>query len=209
MTKKILLIFILIAISSVGLYAYQKTGSATKTATKSTAVKMGSLKISFAIDGKTSIERRDLKFTVNGKISRINVKEGQEVKRGQLLMSLDTQDVQKNLQKDLKDFLITRNSFEQTTQVTYPSGGYVDNKDTIKRVLENTQYSLDKSVLDVEIRNIALKESYLYAPIDGLGLPQASKQGSCKYPKWWLSYHCKPGSLYFEICRRHRGSKGQ
>lgn len=160
--------------------------------------KIGDLKISFAIDGKTQIERRDLKFTVSGKVSHIAVKEGDSVKKWQYLMALDTQDVQKNLQKDLKDYLITRNNFEQTTQVTYPNGALTD---TIKRVLENNQYTLDKSVLDVEVQNIALRESYLYSPIDGVVAAINFKEGETTSTQSTTSVAAtivKPGSLTFE-----------
>lgn len=201
MFKKIFLgILVMVVLVGGGIFLNSKLNASAKVALKTTVVKQGSLKIAFTIDGKTSIERRDLKFTVNGKVSSIPVKEGQIVKRGQYLMALDTQDVQKNLQRDLKDYMIARNSFEQTTQVSYPSGGYVDTKDTIKRVLENTQYSLDKSVLDVEIRNIALKDSYLYSPIDGIVSAINVKQGETTNTQnsEAVITITKPNTLYFE-----------
>ena len=178
MVKKVFFtIFVILALAGGFFYINKNLNTETKVPLKTAEVKRGTLRISFTIDGKTAIERRDLKFTVSGKVSNIAVKEGQIVKRNQYLMSLDTQDVQKNLQKDLKDYMVARNNFEQTTQVTYPSGSYVDNKDTIKRVLENTQFTLDKSVLDVEIRSVALKESSLYSPIDGVISMINIKQG--------------------------------
>lgn len=201
MTKKIFLVLLIIfSLIGGGIFVSSKLNASPKEVQKTVPVKQGSLKIAFSIDGKTSIERRDLKFTVNGKVSNIAVKEGQTVKRGQYLISLDTQDVQKNLQKDLKDYMIARNSFEQTTQVTYPSGGYVDDRDTIKRVLQNTQYSLDKSVLDVEIRNIALKESSLYSPIDGIVSAINIRQGETTNTQnsEAVITITKPDSLYFE-----------
>jgi RND family efflux transporter MFP subunit len=160
--------------------------------------KIGDLTISFAIDGKTQLERRDLKFIVSGKVSHIAVKEGDEVKKWQYLMALDTQDVQKNLQKDLKDYLITRNNFEQTTQITYPDGALTD---TIKRSLENNQYALDKSVLDVELQDIALRESYLYSPIDGVVAQINFKEGETTNTQSTTSVAMtivKPESLTFE-----------
>ncbi len=201
MTKKILFAFLfVVSLIGGGIFLNSKLSSSVKAVPKNTNAKLGNLKIAFTIDGKTSIERRDLKFTVNGKVSSISVKEGQLVKKGQYLMGLDTQDVQKNLQKDLKDYMIARNSFEQTTQVTYPTGEYVDTKDTIKRVLQNTQYSLDKSVIDVEIRNIALKDSYLYSPIDGVVSAINIKQGETTNTQnsQAVITITKPGSLYFE-----------
>ncbi len=198
MTKKIVAGGIVLRIILVsGWFVFTRSqASATQNVTTAT-VKQGSLKIAFSIDGKTFIDRRDLRFTVSGKVSHIAVTEGQSVKKGQYLMSLDTQDVQKNLDKDLKDYLITRNTFEQTNRVTYPQGALTD---TIKRALENTQYTLDKSVLDVEIRNIALKESYLYAPIDGIVSAINIKDGETVNTQNGSSVITitKPNSLLFE-----------
>lgn len=196
--KKIILIAG-IGIFVTGLVYYfaivQKT--APQTELKTATVRRGTLKIAFSIDGKTAVERRDLKFTVSGKVSHIAVKEGQEVKKWQYLMALDTQDVQKNLEKNLKDYLITRNTFDQTGQVTYSSGAL---NDTMKRALENTQYTLDKSVLDVEIKNIALKESYLYSPIDGVVSAINIKEGEATNTQngGVVITITKPGSLAFE-----------
>jgi RND family efflux transporter MFP subunit len=180
-----------------GVVAFLKLRPAKVVEQKTATAKMGTLKIAFSIDGKTVIERRDPKFTVSGKVVHIAVKEGQEVKRGQYLMALDTRDVQKNLEKDLKDYLVTRNTFDQTKEVTYPQGALTD---TIKRALQNSQYGLDKSVLDVEIRDIALKESYLYSPIDGVVSSLGIKEGETVNTQNSSSIITitKPGSLTFD-----------
>jgi len=201
MKKKIFITLVAISIIITLAYAVYYLSNASTLESQSEivteAARIGDLKIAFSIDGKTSIERRDLKFTVNGKVSHIGVNEGQEVKKWQYLMALDTQDVKKNLEKDLKDYLITRNTFEQINQVTYPNGALTD---TIKRALESTQYSLDKSVLDVEIQDIALRESYLYSPIDGVVASINIKDGETTNTQSSLAVLTivKPGSLTFE-----------
>jgi len=197
MRKKILVLAIVGTLFGVGLYFYNQKNSSSQKQVKTIIAKRGNLKIAFSIDGKTAVERRDLKFTVSGKVAHIAVKEGQEVKKWQYLMALDTQDVQKNLEKNLKDYLITRNTFDQTGQVTYPAGAL---NDTMKRALENTQYTLDKSVLDVEIKNIALKESYLYSPIDGIVSAINIKDGEATNTQngGVVITITKPGSLTFE-----------
>jgi len=197
MNKKIvLLVGFVVVFLGVGFYVFNLKQTPVKEIKTATA-RIGTLKIAFSIDGKTAIERRDLKFTVSGKVTHIAVKEGQEVKKWQYLMALDTQDVQKNLEKNLKDYLITRNSFDQTGQVTYPAGAL---NDTMKRALENSQYTLDKSVLDVEIKNIALKESYLYSPIDGIVSAVNIKEGETTNTQNGsvVITITKPGSLVFE-----------
>lgn len=198
MLKKLLGFSLLLGIILLaGWYLYTRSKTNTSSIGRTAVAKQGTLKIAFSIDGKTSIERRDLKFTVSGKVSHIAVVEGQTVKKGQYLMALNTQDVQKNLEKDLKDYLITRNTFEQTNRVTYPQGALTD---TMKRALENTQYTLDKSVLDVEIRAIALKESYLYAPIDGIVSALTIKEGEAVNTQNGSTVITitKPNSLVFE-----------
>lgn len=195
--KKIILIGAAIVVAGAGLVFLLRQKTSGAAPVKTATAKTGTLRIAFSIDGKTVIERRDLKFTVNGKVNNIAVKEGQAVKKWQYLMGLDTQDVQKNLEKDLKDYLIARNSFDQTGLVTYPSGSLTD---TVKRTLENSQYSLDKSVLDVEIRNIALKESYLYSPIDGIVSSINIREGETTNTQNGTAVITvtKPGSLSFE-----------
>lgn len=195
--KTILILGILSALFLAGLYIFGIQKTQAKKEIKTAIARIGTLKIAFSLDGKTAIERRDLKFTVSGKVSHIAVKEGQEVKKWQYLMALDTQDVQKNLEKNLKDYLITRNTFDQTSQVTYPAGAL---NDTMKRALENTQYTLDKSVLDVEIKNIALKESYLYSPIEGIVSAINIKEGEATNTQngGVVITITKPGSLTFE-----------
>jgi len=195
--KTLFILGALLVLFGISFYIFGKQNVTSKKEIKTTTVRRGGLKIAFSIDGKTAVERRDLKFTVSGKVADIGVKEGQEIKKWQYLMALDTQDVQKNLEKTLKDYLITRNTFDQTGQVTYPAGAL---NDTMKRALENTQYTLDKSVLDVEIKNIALKESYLYSPIDGIVSAINIKEGEATNTQngGVVITITKPGSIAFE-----------
>jgi HlyD family secretion protein len=83
---------------------------------------------------------------------------------------MDVREVQKNLEKSLRDYSSTRNDFDEMTKVTYGSGAvpsYTMN-DTIKRILEKNQWDLDKAVLDVELKSLALEYSRLSTPIAGI-----------------------------------------
>ena len=112
-------------------------------------------------------------------------------------MALDSQDVQKNLDKTLKDYMITRNNFDQTSQVTYADKIVTD---TIRRALENNQYNLDKSVMDVDLKSIALKESYLYSPIEGTVSAINYKEGETVNSQNAVAAVTitKPGAISFE-----------
>jgi RND family efflux transporter MFP subunit len=198
MTKK-LIVIILVGLTGLvsGYFVITRYLVKPKLEIKTAVAKKDNLKISFAIDGNTLIERRDLKFNVSGKVSKVYVKEGQEVKKGQLLVSLDATDVAKNLERDLRDYSIARNNFDETTKVTYPDGATTD---TLMRILQNTQYTLDKSVLDVEIQNEALRASKLYSPIAGIVSVVNTKDGetvntSSANPIVTVTV---PGSLVFE-----------
>jgi len=166
MNLKTLVIIITLSVGGfITLTQYSKTTSQPTTEVKTATAKKSSLQIATEIDGLSVVDRRDLKFNVNGKVYKVAVKEGQLVKKGQLLISLDSRDVQKNLESTLKDYSIARNTFDQTGQVTYADKVLTD---TIRRSLDNSQYTLDKSVIAVELKSIALKESYLYAPVAGV-----------------------------------------
>src|SRR3989344_8407979 len=54
----------------------------------------------------------NLKFQTSGKVSSINVKQGDYVKKGQLIAKLDTADLQKRLKADLNSYFKERLHFE-------------------------------------------------------------------------------------------------
>ena len=54
----------------------------------------------------------NLKFQTSGKVSSINVKQGDYVKKGQLIAKLDTVDLQKRLKADLNSYFKERLDFE-------------------------------------------------------------------------------------------------
>lgn len=117
--------------------------------------------VSGSIEAKETVQ---LHFLTSGKVAGINVQEGDLVSKGQTLVSLDVADLKKNLQKDLNDYMTARTNFDQQNADAQNTLW----TDTIKRLVNKQQYSLDNSVLDVELSDIALKNSYLVAPIAGI-----------------------------------------
>ncbi len=119
------------------------------------------LSVSGQIDSE---EKAALKFQTTGYLSWLGVKEGDPVKKYQTIASLDQESVKKNLQKDLNDYLSNRWDFEQgkdnySGQAVTPA---------IQRILDKNQFSLNNTVLDVEIQNLAVQYSNLWSPIDGI-----------------------------------------
>jgi len=160
--------WILLIVIILGLFLYQTVNSAnnSKTNKKSYTVKKEDLSETLSLSGKIDAEEKAvLRFPSSGKLAWVGVREGDYVKKYQMLASLDQRQVKKTLEKYLYDYSKERNDFEESNKVTYPDGAV---NDTIKRILEKNQYDLNKAVLDVELQNIALEYSYLYTPIEGI-----------------------------------------
>jgi len=94
----------------------------------------------------------------------VGVKEGDAVEAYQTLASLDVQQVQKTLEKELRDYSSERNDFDEAKEVTYKDKAITD---TVKRILEKNQWDLEQAVMDVELQTIAKQWAYLTTPIAG------------------------------------------
>ena len=105
----------------------------------------------------------NLKFQTSGKVAYINVKQGDYVKKGQLIAKLDTVDLQKRLKADLNLYFKERLDFEDVKD-SQPGGPA---SEELKRIAQRAQADLDNSVIDVELRDLAIKYSNLYSPIEG------------------------------------------
>lgn len=146
-----------------------------KKATSITTVKVSRHNFSKSLtsSGKTKAEKSvDLKFQGAGKLAWVGVTEGASVSAYQIIARLDTREVQKNLEKSLRDYSNERNDFDEAGLITYGSRktDATNNllNDTIKRLLEKNQWDLEKTVLDVELKQLALEFATLITPISGI-----------------------------------------
>lgn len=118
------------------------------------------------IESETSVK---LNFLTPGKLVYVGAKKGDYVKKWQTIAALDSRTVQKNLQDDLLDYSKQRNTFDQTNADNRNAKKPDDAvNDTMKRILQNNQYDLEKSVISVELQSLAKEQSYLTSPIDGI-----------------------------------------
>jgi len=156
----VLLVIIVTQVSATTKKATEKPYS------EKTLVKKGNLENIVSASGKIqSNSVISLKFQTSGLLTYVGVKKGDIVKKGQLVASLDRRELEKNLKKKLNDYLTERWTFEEDKQETYKDQAL---SNTIQRALDKNQFALEKSVIDVEIVDIALKFSNLYSPIDGI-----------------------------------------
>jgi RND family efflux transporter MFP subunit len=119
------------------------------------------LEVSGLVDAK---EKASLRFIAGGKVVYIGAKEGEFVKKFQTIATIDRATLQKQLQQDLNDYLTERWDWEQTLDNskdrTLPKSELRDK--------DQEQWALENTVLDVEIRDIAIRNTALYSPLDGL-----------------------------------------
>lgn len=165
--KKITAVFI---IAIFAIFAFSRFFGGKKEEIKTAQVKRGDIVIAVSASGKIKAkEAVDLKFQTSGKLIWVGVKEGDKVKKGQAIAQLDQRELQKDLEKALRDYSKERNDFEEEYRVTYgaqtPQTALTN---TIRRILEKNQWDLEKAVLDVELKDLALKYSTLVTPIDGI-----------------------------------------
>jgi len=109
-------------------------------------------------------EVANLRFQNSGKLVWVGVKEGDRVKKWQTIASLDKAELKKSLQTQFNNYRT------QLSQFWDIQDKYKDMviSDTIQRILDRTQYSLDNSVINYEITDMAIKEASLVSPINGV-----------------------------------------
>jgi multidrug efflux pump subunit AcrA (membrane-fusion protein) len=141
-------------------------------------------------DGKVASQNEaKLQFQTSGKLTYLPFKEGDTVKRGQTVASLDTYAIQRQMTIALNNYRSTRDTFDQvqnnsgtgvlqgqqkySLDVTNRAGisgqGEVDIiNDMAKRIVDQNQATLDNSVAQVELVNYSLQLATLTSPIDGI-----------------------------------------
>ena len=124
-----------------------------------------------------SLNQANLSFQTLGKIQRINVKEGDTVKEGNLIAYLDAKSQAENVQyyKDARD-IIVRNIelFTKDKQESEDSvGGETEYNITLRRY--NEQLSQAEAAYQGQIA--ALSNSYIYSPVDGTVVDITKEEG--------------------------------
>lgn len=110
----------------------------------------------------------NLHFQNSGKLVWVGIKIGDRVKRGQAIASLDKEQLKKNLATQFNNYRTQLSQFNDTQEQYKTVKQNLLVTDTIQRILDRTQYSLDNSVINYEITDMAIKESVLVSPIAGV-----------------------------------------
>lgn len=157
-------------------------------------VKKQNLKESLTFSGEIDAEEKvTLRFQTSGRLSWVGVKEGDFVKKFETIASLDQREVKRKLEKMLQDYLSERADYDQDV-----SDYKVITNDTVKRILEKSQYGLNKAVLDVEIQNLSIEFSNLFTPIQGVVTKVSSPYAGVNVTPVQAEFEViNPTSIYF------------
>ncbi len=134
-------------------------------------IKKEILKETLSLSGEIDAEEKvTLKFQTSGRLAWVGVKEGDYVKKYQVIASLDQRDLKNRLRKHLNTFTSQRLTFDQTKD-DYWNKQY-DLSESIRksaeRTLQDSQYDLNNAVLDVELQSLTVEYANLWTPIEGI-----------------------------------------
>ena len=135
--------------------------------------------------GNIEIRQVDLSFLVDGKIDNVFVEEGDVVKKGQLLATLDSRDYEINLKKAYFQKEETFSLNEENTSK------YERNKELCKAEIESDEYcttllnnkkqsnsKYKKDIENLEFQKLQLSYTKLFAPQDGIISTRAQEMGA-------------------------------
>lgn len=197
---------LLILIVGVGFYLnQQKTAQAKKEKETTYSITRQDIRETLSLAGDIQADEHViLRFPTSGRLSWVGVKEGDIVKKYQTIANLDQRELRKKLQKSLLSYSQTRNTFDQAGSDNQRIGDQPTNDldlgDKMKRLLENSQYGLDSSVLDVELTNLSIEYSNLFTPIEGMVIRIDSKYAGVNITAAQAEFEIvNPKTLYFSF----------
>lgn len=162
---------VVILILIVGYFFYRAKKNDAKAEQKTYTIKRETLRQTLSVSGEMNVDEKvSLKFQSGGRLAWVGVKEGDYIKKGTGIASLDQRQLEKTLQKYLNTYSKQRQSFEQTVdnndQLTLSLSQ--DLRNQAQRLIEQGQFDLNNSVIDVEVQTLAKENTYLTSPIDGV-----------------------------------------
>lgn len=162
-TKKRLIIALIVIVLIVGVGIVRGRNNVTNIETSE--VSNGSLNDTITASARVEAGTvANLSFLTSGKLSWVGAKEGDSVRVGQPLASLDRKELELQLRKLL-------NNFEREFTDFDDSNANVQDDvltDEVRRIKKRAQIDLNQTVLDVEIQNSAIKFSSLTSPLNGI-----------------------------------------
>lgn len=216
--KKWVIALIIIFLIVGGIAAYNAFVPKTYPEDKTYKVQRTDLEDFLALSGEVSAgEKASLQFQTGGFLTWVGVKEGDSVTANQGIASLDQRQLQAQFKKYLNNYEITRREFDQTKDDTEDMNeASSEIHDQLKRLAEQSQFSLNNSVIDVELQQLALQYSYLSTPIAGVVTRVDAPNAGVNIPMGAVFEVVNPSTLYFsatvdqtEVTKIQEGMTGE
>src|SRR3989344_1219728 len=132
-------------------------------------IKKGNIVESISVTGSVNSENSvDLTFQIPGTLTYIAGKTGAYVNKYQTIAAIDQRSAQKNLEQALIDYSKQRITFDTTVENNQNRTPQQALNDTMKRLLQDNQYDLDKTVNSVELQDLVKQKSFISTPISGI-----------------------------------------
>lgn len=169
--KRWYLVLAIVLISVFVFFRFRNSADSAEKKVDTYKVKKENLKETLTLSGEIDAEEKvSLKFQTSGRLAWVGVKEGDEVKKFQVIASLDQRDLKNRMQKYLNTYSSQRLSFEQSKDDNWNKQFDLSEsvREKAERTLEDSQYDLNNSVLDVELQSLSLEYANLWTPIAGI-----------------------------------------
>ncbi|MFA5749728.1 MAG: efflux RND transporter periplasmic adaptor subunit [Candidatus Shapirobacteria bacterium] len=173
--KKIIIIGLILILSGFGIFKV-RAQSAPKTETKFNVKKetiiqpkRETIKDEITLTGFIDAAiKTELRFQTSGQLAWVGVKVGDKVKKYQAIASLNKEELKKQLQVDFNNYRSALATFDDT-QDDYKKekDGFILTDD-MKRILVRSQNTLNNSVINYELQDLAIKYATLITPINGI-----------------------------------------
>lgn len=195
--KFILLILIVVTAIVAGVFVFKR--SQQPETFETVAPQYQDLKQTLDINGSLKADAAvSLRFPASSRLTWVGVKRGDYVNAWQAIAKVDTRTLEKQLKQDLNTF---EKQFRNHDQVLddYDYYGTPDLNKEVTRILENANFDLQNSVLNVEIRDLSIRLSTLTTPIAGIVTHIDTPIAGVTVSPTDLFQIVNPDSLYFAI----------
>lgn len=138
--------------------------------------------------------KANLQFQTSGQLAWVGIKVGDKVKKYQAIASLNKEILKKQLQSDFNNYKTAASNFYDKADE------YKDSVLTteVRRILERNQNTLDNSVINYELQDLAIKYATLISPIAGVVVNiEQPNSGINVTPSSASFVIIDPNSLYF------------
>ncbi|MBM3254796.1 MAG: efflux RND transporter periplasmic adaptor subunit [Candidatus Omnitrophica bacterium] len=140
-----------------------------------------------SVKGKTEIT---LKFEINGVVSKINFREGEKIKKGDLVASIDPKDAQLRAKYAADKFNSAQAGYRsiqkklEIQRQLFEAGAIIKSKlEEAELESESARYQLEQSRSEMDLAENELKKANIYATKDGVMGPREAEEGEFVTPQ--------------------------